>query len=467
MMADHNNNSGDGSRLNRLIFFLICSIPIFSAVAFGAVDSWALGMLSVIMAFILALWCADSLGAKQFILSLSPLQLPILGLIIIGLIQLLPVGSTPPGNLSIPAVNSLSVAPYSTRIAIIQLCVYLVFFALAYVVINCEKRVRKLVYTVIVFGAIIGFFGILQRLGSPDDLIYGLRPAFQAKPFASFVNQHHFAAFMEMTIAFPLALLFGQATKKDKRALLIIAAVVMGMAILFTSSRAGLLSLLGVVGFIVIANLISKRSDSGNPSDADKAGNLRRKFALLCGGMAIIIVIFGIVIYLTDDSTIDRVLTMQTQNQEFGSGRSHFWTVAWQIFKDYPLIGSGLDSFGIAFPAYDTWNGQFRLEYAHNDYLQILSDAGILGFLCVVSFVYLLFKRSFRVIAESESRFLRNVAIGALAGCFGILIHSFFDFPLRTPSNSYFFLLFAVLATTSVKASRKRLKSDAGEKRRT
>jgi O-antigen ligase len=82
--------------------------------------------------------------------------------------------------------------------------------------------------------------------------------------------------------------------------------------------------------------------------------------------------------------------------------------------------------------------------------LQILSDAGILGFACVVAFIVLLFRKGFSHAKESSDRFRRGVTIGALGGCFGIMIHSFFDFPLRTPSNSLFFLMLAVLATTTI-----------------
>ncbi len=91
-----------------------------------------------------------------------------------------------------------------------------------------------------------------------------------------------------------------------------------------------------------------------------------------------------------------------------------------------------------------------RVEQVHNDYLQILSDAGILGFICLAAFIYLLFKQSLNLINNTSDRFRRGVAIGALAGCFGMLFHSFFDFPLRTPSNPFIFLTLVVLATGSI-----------------
>lgn len=450
-MLEEKDNIEDNTRLNGIIFAVLCGVLFFSTIAFGAVDIWALALLSLTSALIIVLWSLDSWKKGTFAFSPNYLQLPVLGLILIGLIQLLPLRSLsfPAELLAAAPVRSLSLAPNETRFAVIQLIIYFVFFAAAYMVLNNEKRLRKMLYIITIFGAIMAFFGILQRLASSDEVIYGLRESLQANPFGSFINQHHFAAFMEMTIALPLALLFGKSTKENIRVLLIIASVIMGIAILLTNSRAGFLSLLGVVAFIVAANMLKKKRDSEDSPKYEKNRHYRRNFALAGGGLALIIVIFGIVLYLSNDSSLDRIMMMQGTD-DISNGRTHFWNVAWQIFKDYPVLGSGLDSYGTAFPNYDTWNGHYRLERAHNDYLQILSDAGIFGFLCIAGFIYLLFRQSLRIIAKAESRFRRNISIGALAGCFGILIHSFFDFPLRTTSNSFFFLTLAVLATASV-----------------
>jgi O-antigen ligase len=124
--------------------------------------------------------------------------------------------------------------------------------------------------------------------------------------------------------------------------------------------------------------------------------------------------------------------------------------VTLQIIRDYPIFGAGFNAYGVAFTRYDTWNGTLRIEQAHNDYLQIFADAGIFGFACAIAFVYFLFKQGLEKINQTSDRFRRGVAVGALAGCFGILLHSFFDFPLRTPSNAFYFLILVTLATVSV-----------------
>ncbi|MGI8640496.1 MAG: O-antigen ligase family protein [Pyrinomonadaceae bacterium] len=437
------------SRLSGFVFFLLCGMPVFSAIAFGAVDTWAFGLLSLFSGFIVIFWLTDAFLKKELRLNLSLLQIPLLGLILIGLIQLLPLRRAAVSGelLSVPAVSSLSLASYQTRLAVAQLIIYFIFLAVALVFINSQKRLQKIVLVIIIFGSMMAFFGILQRLANPEA-IYGLRPAGQAIPFASFINQHHFAAFMEMTIGLTLAVLLGKSTKKDKRFLLIIAVILMGIAIVLTGSRGGMLSLLGVVGFIIISNLLNKQKDEH--STATNENNYRRNFALIAGGLALILGLFGAVILLGGDESLMRGIGLQTGQQDISNGRGHFWQIALKIFFDYPILGAGLDSFGTVFTRYDTWNGVYRLEQAHNDYLQILADAGILGFVCVAAFIYLLFKQSLQTIGKTTDLFRRDVAMGALVGCFGILLHSFFDFPLRTPSNAFFFLILTVLATVSI-----------------
>ncbi len=437
------------SRLSGIIITLLCVMLVFSNIAFGAVETWALGFLSLFSALVVIFWIADAWLKQEFWFSFSKLQLPLLGLILIGLIQLLPLRSSNISSdlLSIPATNTISLDPFLTRIAVVHLIIYFIFFAAALTFINIQTRLRKIVVFIVIFGALMAFFGILQRLAGIEG-IYGLRPSPNAIPFGSYVNQHHFAAFMEMTVGLTLGLIFGKATDKDKRFLLVIAAVLMGIAIVLTSSRGGMLSLFGVLAFVITANLLKKQKDK-NKSSTENRQNFRRNFILIAGGLALILSLFGAVILLGGDASLLRGIGLTTE-QDFSSGRTHFWYVALQIIFNHPILGVGLDAFGTAFTRFDTWNGTFRIEQAHNDYLQIWADAGIFGFACVVWFIYLLFKNSLHAVGDALNRFRRNSAIGALAGCFGILIHSFFDFPLRTPSNAFFFLTFAVLATASI-----------------
>lgn len=449
--------AGDGSsRLSSIIFLLLCVAPVFSTVLFGAVDNMTWIFISMFWTAIVLLWLAEAWKAKGVMINTSSLQLPVIGLLVIGFVQLLPLGPGDAGDLvGAPISRALSLEPYATRFFVTRLVVYFVFFAACLAFINNERRVRKAVMTVIVFGAVMAFFGILQRLAAPEG-IYGIRDTPQAIPFGPFVNQHHFAAFMEMTAGVTLGLLFGKGKGRDSRLLLAIAFVLMGVATVLTSSRGGVLGFLSVFAFVALLNLISGRWSGDRHVNATQPGGVYRKVVLAAGGVALIVIIFGVVLFLGGNDSLLRGIGVSNASTDISSGRAHFWPIAISIFLEHPVLGAGFDAFGVAFTKHDTWNGLLRVEQAHNEYLQILADAGLAGFFCIAGFIYLLFRKSLATIAAAGGSERRDAAVGALAGCFGIMIHSFFDFPLRTPSNAFFFLLLAAIATVSVRSGRHR-----------
>ena len=163
--------------------------------------------------------------------------------------------------------------------------------------------------------------------------------------------------------------------------------------------------------------------------------------------------VLGLAIFLGGDDTNLSLAGHGTDAEGFTSGRTHFWSVALQVFAAHPVMGAGLDAFAVAYTRYDTWDGVFRIERAHNDYLQVLADGGVLGFLCLLSFVLLFCRQAIENIRRALPE-NRGLAIGAFAGCIGILTHSIVDFPLRTPSNAFFFLLLVVLATVRLEDDR-------------
>ncbi len=452
-------SDGRSSVISSLIFFLICFVPVFSTVMFGAVDNATWIFIFIFWALIVLLWLADAWQAGGFLVNSSSLQIPLIGFLLIGLVQLLPLGGSVDALPGVAVTQTLSLDPYSTRFFVIRLTVYIVFFAACLAFINNEKRLKKVVLLVIVFGSFMAFFGVLQRLANPDG-IYGLRETRQSIPFGPFVNQHHFASFMQMTGGVALGLLFGAA--KDKKILLAIAVVIMGVATVLTSSRGGLLGFAAVLAFVTGLNFLSGRwSAKGRRTESP---GLQQKIAIGATIGALVVIIFGVVLFLGGDESLLRGIGAAKPDGDLSSGRFGFWRVAIHIFAEHPIIGAGFEAFGVAFTKYDLSSGQFRVEQAHNEYLQTLADAGIAGFLCLAAFIYLLFKKGLATIVNSDG-LRRDAAVGALAGCFGILIHSFFDFPLRTWSNSFIFLLLASIATVAVKTksepTRRRRKANA------
>lgn len=422
------------TRASTLVFLLLLFIPIFGCLLFGAVDTGTWVMLAILFGMMSALWLLDALTAGGLVFYLSSLLIPLFGLLALGMIQLLP-----------SPVRSLD--PYATRLFVVRLAIYILFTLAVLTFINTEKRIRAAAFTVIIFGACLAFFSILQRLADPGA-IYGIRETPQAISFGPFVNQHHFAAFMIMIGPLVLGQIVSKGVDRGRKLMLGIMLLIVGSAVAFTSSRGGM------IGFCV-AIVMTIAVTASNGGKADRNSGVRGTFeriAIPLGMLAVmLLLIFGVVLLLGGDSSLMRYANMGSSTADITNGRSHFWPIAWRIFLDHPLAGSGLDSFGMAFTRYDTLDGTFRIEQAHNEYLQSLSDGGIAGFILVAGFIVILVRKSFAAINTAVTEIRRSVAIGAFAGCIGILIHSFFDFPLRTPSNAFFFLLLAGLATIVVR----------------
>ena len=104
---------------------------------------------------------------------------------------------------------------------------------------------------------------------------------------------------MEMTLGLTLGLLFGDATKQNKKIFLIIAAVVMGMALFLSGSRGGMISFLGVLAFVILVNFLVNREIKNKNADANlKRYILRRNLILFGGGLALVVILFFAVIFI-------------------------------------------------------------------------------------------------------------------------------------------------------------------------
>ena len=436
----------------KIAFAAAFSIPFVLTIAYGGVDIWALIPLSLLTILAVAFLTADCLKSGFLNFSSSPLQLPVAALLALAGFQLLPLGGPGPADeiLKIDVTSALSMDASATSYFAIRLLFLLFFFAFVLATLNGQKRIERTTLAVIIFGSLMAFIGILQRLASPDA-IYGMRPTPQAIPFGPFVNQHHFAAFMELTIGLTLAMLISRSTKPDKKALYFIAMVLMSVAVAMTGSRGGLIGTLVVVGAVLAGSYFS-----GNELPAERRP-AKVGPAIVIGLGLTVVVVATVVVFLSGIDPLVRGIGLQNDQSDPTSGRTHFWNIAWKIFLDHPIIGAGFDAFAVAFTKYDTWNGFFRVEQAHNDYLQILADGGILAFGCIAVFIFLFVRLSLKQFNSSELK-RRTIAVGAFAGCCGMLVHSVFDFPLRTSSNSYFFLLLAVLATADVGGIKGRLR---------
>lgn len=427
---------------SRFAFLVICVAIVLSALAYGTVHYWALALFNIGGLALLLLWVTDSWTLGNLRISRNALQLPLLGAIVLGIVQLLPLREvTSDGATAIGFVNTLSLDPNSTRLVLVQLSTLLIYFAATLVFVDTPHRLHVLVRTIMVFGFLLAILGLSQSITSPTK-VYWFRELNQSTAFGPFINRHHFAGYMELTIALPLGLLFAGAVDKEKRIIYLFIAGLMGVALVMTASRGGIVSLVAEIFFLMIVTAIWRR-----PSERRR--KRRHRFKHLLGRLgatgALLVGLFLGVVLLGGEFSINRFID-SVNTDDPTTGRAHFWSVTLDIIKAHPYVGTGLGAYGVIYTRYDTRNGLYRLEQAHNDYLQVLSDAGIIGAALALSFVVLLFWKAI-VRARSRDDFRRGVALAAMSGCFAVLVHSFFDFTLHTTSNALLFLVMAAIAT--------------------
>lgn len=127
--------------------------------------------------------------------------------------------------------------------------------------------------------------------------------------------------------------------------------------------------------------------------------------------------------------------------------RFYMWRIGWKIFLEHPIIGNGFNTFFLKFKEYreDEFKNK-RGSYAHNGYLQIAADTGILGLMVFLLLICTAFRNIFKYIKEVKNAFYGTFALGLAAGLFAFLIHSFFDTNLQSlPLVTLFWFCLALL----------------------
>ena len=195
------------------------------------------------------------------------------------------------------------------------------------------------------------------------------------------------------------------------------------------------MSFLAELGFLAILIIVRRREKKG----------------LLAG--AIIVTLAAILVsWLGIGSALERFASYR-QLEVGESRRIEMLQGTWHIFLDHPIVGTGLGTLQEVFPLYETVYDGLIVNHSHNDYAEALAETGLVGGLCWLAFLILLFWTGWKILLVDEDA--RNFAyhVGALVACLGLLVHATVDFNFHIPSNALIFLLQAALATSSISVS--------------
>ncbi len=301
--------------------------------------------------------------------------------------------------------------------------------------------VRTMVRGVAVLGAVLTALVAVQRATSPRLLYWTWQPISDgASPYGPFVNRNALASWLAMAV--PLVIGYAIARQqsrsaRDGRAIpgvaidplqlwLAAAAIFMTGGLLASTSRAGILG--GGVGLLTLIVLSRQRLKGG-------AG-----VAWMFAGLVALVVLASAYANL---GTL--ALRLQETTEQGPWGRPAIWRDTWRMVSDFWLTGVGAGAFQQAMLAYQQGSRLFFFNQAHNEYLQVLAEGGLIvaapASIALIAAAMMMAKT-----LDADRTSIFWIRAGAICGIVAIAVQSVWDTGLRTPANGVLFAVIAAIA---------------------
>jgi O-antigen ligase len=316
---------------------------------------------------------------------------------------------------------------------------------------------ETLTRSVTIVGVALALVGIIQKPLYTGKLYGFWTTQMGGNPFGPFVNKNHFAGWMLMGLPLALGLLcvgiargmrgvkpvlrerilWFSSADANQLLLLALGIAVMALALVLTMSRSG------------ISALALALATTGVFTISARIGSARKAAAI--GYMVLLV---SLVVFWVGADTI--AARFGAANWDEFNGRRGPWSDAWRIASMFPLTGTGLNTYGTATLFFQQHDLAEHYAEAHNDYLQLAAEGGLLlvipALLCVALFVRDV-RRRFREDGASSAYWLRAGAVAALVA---IALQETVEFSLQMPGNA---ALFAVVCGIALHKSPSRRSS--------
>jgi O-antigen ligase len=392
----------------------LCLVIAFSVLAFGAVQVWSAGVLEISAAVLLLGWAALISLDRAAKLRWNALLWPLLAFLAIGLLQLLLHGTA---------------YAFLTRLELLRLSAYIVIYFLAVQTFHKRSDFSALAWFLILLCFAVSLLGIIQHFTSEKEIYWMASLNIQGDSFGPFVNRNHFAGFVELTLPVGLGLMVFQGIPAELFPLATVLAIVPVSALILSGSRGGIS---GFAFELCVLALLAGRRRSGEGARTAALGAVA--FAAL-----------ALVAWIGAGKAIQR-FSATAQDLSL-SRRASMSRGAANMFLAHPIKGSGMGTLVAVYPRYETVYDGYVVEHVHNDYIEALAETGIVGGICGLAFLWLLYREARKGLQAERSRFGRGIRAGAIVAVSGLLMHSFLDFNLHIPSNALLFLLQVFIAT--------------------
>ena len=365
-------------------------------------------------------------------------------------------GTTSPGVVSYR--HALSIDPSGTWLGLAGLA------SLALLLVGTVRglgapSLRALAVGLVVLGAAVALVGIVQYgvfLWDPQKAgrIYGFwKPIWGTDPFGPFVNRNHFAGWMLLTLPVAVGYFFALVDRGMRgvrpvfrervlwfsspaasRVILVgLGIAVMGVSLVLTLSRSGIGGFL--LAMAVFAWVVLRRHTH------------RSKRAVTFAYLVLLVALT--VGWVGFDALAQRFAAAKDSEL---NGRLPVWSDTVNVVRDFPWTGTGLNTYGTAMLLYQEHGRELRVVEAHNDYLQVAAEGGVLLGIPAVALLFVLIReirRRFRERADDTMEYWLRV--GATTGLVAMALQETVEFGLQMPGIA---ALFAVVAAIAIHPGR-------------
>ncbi len=311
-----------------------------------------------------------------------------------------------------------------------------------------KKGAKKLVNLTLWSGVIVSAYGVLEHFGIDKDI---WQQDVQSRVFSTLGQPNWLAAWIVALTPITWAQITKQKENKVglKSVIPYFLSTLFFTVLLFTGSRSGLLGF-GVAEIIFWGLVFFKYKFK-----------YIKEFLVSNIILVIMAVLFGTqltpsifnVVARSQNSQPETITqtggtALETGGTESGIIRKIVWQGAVEIWKHYPIFGTGVETFAYSYyqyrPAAHNLTSEWDYIYnkAHNEYLNFMANTGtvgILAYLVVVGFAVCQIIKMYKPQEDSKQPKGHNLEIALLAGYSSILVTNFFGFSV-VPIQLLFYL---------------------------
>lgn len=449
--------------MNKLTKGIYLFLLVFSPLAFGTVTLWSRTIMEGLSFLALSVFFVDLIVHKRPFYRV-PAIIPLLLLFVYMLVQMIPlpqifVKGLSPGTYGLYQDSlgllgpidwiPLSIDQKSGLTEFFRYGSYACFYILSIQLLSDTVFLKKVVNTVVLFVTMLAFLAILQHFTS-DNKLYWFKEHLRQPIFGPYGNRNHFAGLVGMTFPLVLSMFlykkphinytglrtrlgeFFSYKSANTYLLLGIGLVLLGLAVFLSLSRGGIISL--CVSTCLFGVLLAVRK-----TDRGRGLMVLSLFSM----------VFLTVGWFGWEPIFERFNRIRSPAGEITEPRLPLWKDSIAAIRDYPLTGTGFGTFTDTYKGYRTLPGNIVFTHAHNDYIELAVEGGMIAVGLTVWFLISILATYRRFLRRRDS-YCIYLYMGGLTGLTAILIHSITDFNLHIGANGlYFFFVCAICVSAA------------------